>query len=115
MGAVGVVYAPESGWVGTAQVNVVGSRYLNRRNTALADSYATVSAGVGYRARQWEYRVDGSNLNNQRPPVSESELGDSQYYRLPPIRVMLSVIYRTGGTRGAPSGDPRPASRPSDL
>jgi outer membrane receptor protein involved in Fe transport len=115
MGAVGVVYAPESGWTGTAQVNVVGSRYLDRRNTALAAAYTTVSAGIGYRTRRWELRLDGSNLNNQRPPVSESELGDSQYYLLPPLRVMLSAIYRTGGARGSTAGAPRPSSRPSDL
>ena len=38
--------------------------------------------------------VDGENLNDTRPPVAESELGDAQYYRLPARRARLSLGFR---------------------
>jgi outer membrane receptor protein involved in Fe transport len=93
-GSAGLTYAPPLGLIATVQLNVVGSRYLNKRNTALADSYATFGAGVGYRTERWELRLDAQNLNDTRPPVSESELGDSQYYRLTPRRVGVSATFR---------------------
>jgi len=87
-----------SGWQGYLQANWVGARWLNRRNTALAPDYATWSAGVGYLlSRGIEIRLDGRNLNDQRPPVSESELGESQYYRLPARRFDLTARWRWGG------------------
>ena len=91
--ATGLVYGAVSGngWLGSVQANWVGSRFLNRRNTALAAPYATWSAGVGYRVGEAEFRMDGWNIDNQRPPVSESELGDAQYYRLPARRFELSA------------------------
>ncbi len=89
-----VTYAPPLGLIATVQVNVIGSRYLNKRNTALADAYTTFGGGVGYRAERWELRLDARNLNDTRPPVSESELGDSQYYLLTARRLELSATFR---------------------
>jgi len=43
--------------------------------------------GAGYRAGRWELRVDGRNLTDRRDPVSESELGDAQYYLMSARRV----------------------------
>ena len=80
--AAGLVFAPERGVTATGEVSYVGSRYLNRRNTALAEGYTTLALGVGYRFERVEARVDGRNLTDTRPPVTESELGDAQYYRL---------------------------------
>jgi len=37
------------------------------------------------------------NLNDQRPPVAESELGDAQYYLLPARRVEVSARWLLGG------------------
>ncbi len=82
----GLVYAPTSGPVGSVVVNYTGSRYLNRRNTALADGFTTIDIGAGYRWNRWELRLDGRNLTDRRDPVSESELGDAQYYRMPARR-----------------------------
>jgi len=93
MAATGVLWSPAGGWTATAQAQYVGSRYLNKRNTALASDYTTWSAGVGYRTQRWELRLDGTNLNDRRPPVAESELGDAQYYRLPARRVLLSTVW----------------------
>lgn len=91
MGAAGLVYAPPRGAIATAEVRVVGRRYLDKRNTALAPGYAEVSAAVGWRAAKWEARLDGRNLGDERAAVSESERGDSQYYRLPARRFELSL------------------------
>jgi len=96
LASAGLVYAPSHGWAASTGVHYVGSRYLNKRNTALAPWYATWSAGVAYRGRGWEVRLDGTNLNNQRPPVSESEIGDAQYYLLPARRFELRFIRSFG-------------------
>lgn len=82
-GSAGLVYAPDHGLTGFVLFDYVGERFLNKRNTALAPDYTTWSAGLGYRFGTWEVRLDGQNLNDTRPPVAESELGDAQYYRLP--------------------------------
>ena len=88
----GFIYAPPQGLNANVMVNYVGERYLNKRNTARADAYNTWSTGVGYRRGRNELRIDGRNLNNMRPPVAESELGDAQYYRMPARS--LEVSYR---------------------
>jgi iron complex outermembrane receptor protein len=74
-------------------VNYVGERFLNKRNTSIAKAYTTVSGGIGYRMSRGEFRVDARNINNVRPPVAESEMGDAQYYRLPART--WEVTYRT--------------------
>jgi outer membrane receptor protein involved in Fe transport len=84
-----LVWAPKTGFNASVLYSYVGDRYLNMRNTALAPSYGTWAAGIGYRFDRWEIRLQGENLNDTRPPVSESELGDSQYYRLPARTVRL--------------------------
>ena len=38
-------------------MNYVGSRYLNKRNTALAGQYATLGLLVGYRHGRYEVRL----------------------------------------------------------
>ena len=83
----GVIVAPASGFVGDLIVKYVGDRYLDMRNTALAEPFTTVDVGAGYRLNRWELRLDGRNLGDRRDPVSESELGDAQYYRLTARRV----------------------------
>ncbi len=83
LASAGLVYAPEMGIIGSATMNYSGDRYLNKRNTALAKSFTTFDAGVGYRADRFEVRIDGRNLSDQRDPISESEFGDAQYYRMP--------------------------------
>jgi iron complex outermembrane receptor protein len=91
LGALGLVYAPASGLGGNVVVNYVGERYLNKRNTALAEDFTTWSAGLSYRHGKWDVRLDGVNLGDRRDPVAESELGDAQYYRLPARSVRAGV------------------------
>jgi iron complex outermembrane receptor protein len=91
-----LVYAPDDGRGPLAILSVrhVGDRYLNKRNTALASPYTTVTAALGWRTRRFEARVDGANLGDARPAVAESEIGDAQYYRLPGRRVDVSLGLR---------------------
>jgi iron complex outermembrane receptor protein len=86
-----LAWTPKTGLVAAADVHYVGSRFLDKRNTALAEGYAEVSAGLGWRWRRLELRLDARNLTDQRAPVSESELGDAQYYRLPARRMDVTV------------------------
>jgi outer membrane cobalamin receptor len=88
-----IYYAPLRGITAGISTNYTGNRYLNKRNTALADSFATVDLSAGYRAQRWEIRVDARNLNDVRDPVAESELGDAQYYLMPSRRVDATLRF----------------------
>ena len=91
----GLIVAPTaSGVVGDVIVKYAGDRYLDKRNRALASPFTTVDIGVGYRLPRWELRLDGRNLGDTRDPISESELGDAQYYRLPARRFDVTVGLR---------------------
>ncbi|HXT19154.1 MAG TPA: TonB-dependent receptor, partial [Thermoanaerobaculia bacterium] len=90
----GLQWAPPAGFNAHAEVEWVGDRFLNRRNTVLAPSYTEWGAGVGYRFPRWEVRLDGDNLGDERAPVSESELGDAQFYRLPARSYRVSAAVR---------------------
>jgi iron complex outermembrane receptor protein len=94
LGSAGVIYAPDQGLTGSVTANYVGERFLNKRNTALSPDYTTWSASLGYRFNAWEVRLEGVNLNDTRPPVAESELGDAQYYRLPSRTYRLRLGWR---------------------
>jgi iron complex outermembrane recepter protein len=90
MGAIGVIWAPKSGFTAHGEVRYTGSRYLDEANTLLADGFTSYSAGIGWRMKNWEVRIDGENLSDRRDPVSASELGPDQYYRLPARMVFVA-------------------------
>ncbi len=102
LGGLGLTFAPPQGLNGYVIGSRVGSRYLNKRNTALAPGYTTLDAGIGYRRNNWELRLDASNLSNRRDPVSESELGESQYYRLPGRSVLASLRFALDPVQASP-------------
>jgi outer membrane receptor protein involved in Fe transport len=87
LAAFGVTYAPLRGFLGTVGLNYTGSRFLNMRNTALAEGFVMVDVGAGYRTPRWELRVDARNLADRRDPVAESELGEAQFYLMTSRRV----------------------------
>jgi iron complex outermembrane receptor protein len=89
MGSIGLIWFPDHGFNANVLADYVGDRFLNKRNTALAPSYTTYSAGIGYRFDRWDLRLQGENLTDERDPVAESELGDAQYYRLTARNVRL--------------------------
>ena len=89
------VWAPDNGLIASAELAYVGSRFLDRLNDdTLTPGYTEISGGIGWRHRRFEVRLDGRNLGGRRPPVSESELGDAQYYILPARQVDASVRLR---------------------
>jgi outer membrane receptor protein involved in Fe transport len=94
LASAGVTWCPDHGVIAWGGVNYVGERYLNKRNTVVADPFTAVAAGVGYRFEKAEIRIDGENLTDERDPVSESELGESQYYLLPARRYRLTFVWR---------------------
>jgi outer membrane receptor protein involved in Fe transport len=91
LASAGLTYAPVSGLIAHASFNYTGDRYLNKRNTALASPFSTFDAGIGYRFGDTEIRIDGRNLSNRRDPLSESEFGDAQYYRMTARTIMAGV------------------------
>lgn len=88
----GLVYSPTSGINGSFILNYIGDRFLNKRNTALADAFATISLGAGYRFGRNNIRFDIYNVTDERDPISESELGDAQYYRMPARNFRVSWL-----------------------
>jgi len=68
-----------------------------RRRTRRRDRTTTAGSSfirrLGYRFDRFELRLDGRNLNNARAVVSESEVGDAQYYRMTArdVRVSLGI------------------------
>ncbi len=93
LAAFGIVYAPERGFLGGVNVYYTGARFLNRRNTAPVNGFATIGLSAGYRTPKWEFRVDATNLGDRRDPVAESELGDGQYYLMTSRRVVAGFTF----------------------
>lgn len=79
----GLFYMPAQGFTANLVVRYVGSRYFDPENSVSTPAYTTYDAGVGYRFGKWSLNLQGRNLNDTRPPVSNSELGDSESYLLP--------------------------------
>jgi iron complex outermembrane recepter protein len=94
LASAGLTLAPELGFIASVSFNYTGDRYLNMRNTALADAFTTIDAGIGYRLDRFELRVDGRNLGDQRDAVSESEFGDAQYYRMPARSIRGGIVVK---------------------
>ncbi|MES2135508.1 MAG: TonB-dependent receptor [Pseudomonadota bacterium] len=89
-----ISYAPARGPQASATVHYVGSRFLNKGNTVKAAAYATLGGRIGWKFRGgWGLFVEGENLTNRRDPVTESEIGDAQFYRLPGRRVFATLSY----------------------
>jgi outer membrane receptor protein involved in Fe transport len=71
-----------------------GERPFNRRNTFFAEAYTEWDAGLSYDHEHWRLAVTGRNLGDDRHVVTESEIGDSEFYPAPPRRVSAEVGYR---------------------
>jgi outer membrane receptor protein involved in Fe transport len=94
LGALGLIYAPQQGVHASVVWNYIGERFMNKRNTVVADSYETWDVSIGYLFGDWDFSLVGYNLGDERPPVAESELGESQYYRLPARSIEAFVTRR---------------------
>ena len=91
--AVGVIVGEGEALHASLQYSYVGERFLNKRNTAKAGDYETFDASIGYDHGHWSLQLIGANLRDKRPPISESELGDSQYYLLPGRHIEADIAY----------------------
>ena len=91
LAALGLIYTPAQGFNGAIVWNYVGSRFLDQENETPVGGYTTVDAGIGYRFDRWQLRLDGYNLSNRRDPVSISERGAGQTYRLSGRTALVSA------------------------
>jgi iron complex outermembrane receptor protein len=91
LASAGVIYGAEQGLRAAAVAGYVGHRYLDEENTAPVGGYTTVDANVGYSWKQYRLTIDGTNLTNQRPPVSSSEFGSQSFYLLPARMIWLRL------------------------
>jgi outer membrane receptor protein involved in Fe transport len=78
----GILYTPAEGFNATLVANYVGRRYLDEENLASVGAYTTLAATLGYRFDKYSLTLEGTNLTNQRPPVSASEFGSQSFYLL---------------------------------
>ncbi|MFN2473237.1 MAG: TonB-dependent receptor [Sphingomicrobium sp.] len=87
-----VTLASAVGPQASATLRYVGPRFLDKENEARAGAYATIDARIGWRfGSGLGLYVRGENLTDRRDPISESELGDAQFYRLPSRRILASL------------------------
>jgi iron complex outermembrane recepter protein len=93
LAAAGLLYTPERGVNATAVARYIGRRYLYEENTALVGGYTTLDANVGYAWSRFRVTLEGTNLTNQRPPVTSSEFGSQSFYLLPARMTWLRVGY----------------------
>jgi outer membrane receptor protein involved in Fe transport len=69
-------------------------RPLNRRNTYYVPSFYTLDAGVSWDFSFFRVGVMARNLTDSRHLVTESEIGDGQYYVATPRRFLGEVSFR---------------------
>jgi outer membrane receptor protein involved in Fe transport len=89
----GVLYQPRQGLTSTLVVTYVGRRFLDEENIAPVGGYTRLDATLGLRFGHYELALEGTNLTNQRPPVSASEFGSESFYRLDARTLWLRVSY----------------------
>jgi outer membrane receptor protein involved in Fe transport len=93
LAAAGVLYTPPRGFNASAVARYVGARYLDEENMAPVGGYATFDASLGYSFGALSVGVAGTNLSNQRPPVTASEFGSESFYLLPARMLWLRMGY----------------------
>lgn len=93
LAAAGILYTPSQGLSVTAVGRYVGRRYLDEQNTAPVGGYTTLDATLGYGFGSVSLMLEGTNLTNERPPVTSSEFGSQSFYLLPARMTWLRVVY----------------------
>ncbi len=83
LAAAGLLYTPSKGLNSTILAQYVGRRFLDEENIAPVGGYTKLDATLGYGFGHCVVSVEGTNLTNQRPPVSASEFGSESFYLLP--------------------------------
>jgi len=90
----GILYTPRQGFNSTLVVTYVGRRYLDEENVALVGGYTKLDATLGYAMGHYQLALEGTNLTNQRPPVSASEFGAESFYLLNARSFWVRLAYR---------------------
>ena len=93
LASAGLLYTPDRGVNATAVVRYIGRRYLDEENTALVGGYTALDANLGYAWGRFRVTLEGTNLTNQRPPVTSSEFGSESFYLLPARMAWLRLGY----------------------
>ena len=93
LAAAGILLTPAHGFSATAVARYIGRRYLDEKNVAPVGGYATLDASLGYGWGRYRITLAGTNLTNQRPPVTSSEFGSQSFYLLPARQAWLRAAY----------------------
>ena len=94
LASAGLLYEPPQGWRTTVVASYVGRRYLDEENIAPVGGYTRIDATLGCRFGHYELALEGTNLTNQRPPVSASEFGSESFYLLNARMLWLRLSVR---------------------
>ena len=93
LASAGLLYTPSRGLFASAVARYVGRRFLDPRNAAVVGGYSTFDANLGYGFGRIRVTLEGSNLSNQRPPVTSSEFGSQSFYLLPARMTWIRIRY----------------------
>jgi len=94
LASAGILYTPREGFNSTLVVSYVGRRFLDEENVAAVGGYTRVDATVGYAIGHYGVSLEGTNLTDQRPPVSASEFGSESFYLLNARSLWVRLAYR---------------------
>ena len=94
LAAGGILYQPPQGFNGSLVATYVGRRYLDEENIAPVGGYVRLDATLGFRIGHYLLALEGTNLSNQRPPVSASEFGSESFYLLNARMLWMRLGYK---------------------
>jgi outer membrane receptor protein involved in Fe transport len=94
LASAGILYTPREGFNSTVVVTYVGRRFLDEQNVAPVGGYTKMDATLGYAFGHYQLSLEGTNLTNQRPPVSASEFGSESFYLLNARVLWVRFAYR---------------------
>jgi outer membrane receptor protein involved in Fe transport len=89
-----LAWAPKEGLGFWGAVRHQGIRPYTRRNTAYAPAFFEWDAGISWEIDWLRLSFSGRNLGDDRHVVTESELGDAQFYLAPPRRYVGELTLR---------------------
>jgi outer membrane receptor protein involved in Fe transport len=87
-------YASAKGPGAFAAARYQGKRPLDRDNLDFLEASTEWDAGVSYRRSPWMVTIVGRNLGDDRHVVTESEIGDSEFYIAAPRRFEVEATIR---------------------
>ena len=89
--SLGLVYGGPEGFNAAASAEYRGNRYLDAENRLPAQAFVSYDCKLGYGFGKWSVYLSGENLTDRRDPVTASEIGDGQVYRMQGRRITFGV------------------------